>query len=374
MLKRNASARRAGENRATARFSLPLVAVWMIPLIVTVGAFLFSSIREESALHHELPRTVVLGSTTNSFPTPVDVTVSLSSDAHAVSRTSGMVTGVHLSPATDLIACADLYSVNDVKVRAQVGTSPLVGDVGPGQTGADVTRASQLLADCGLLRPDQVTEKYNASLRKGIDNWNRSAGLPADGVLRSEFTVYAAPGTRAEDILVRAGDSISAGDDTTTLAPEVRSIVISAASEATLAALGTEAVTLTFGTETLAVPSLTAVDDIPALLDILDRAVATGTAQKETSESTLKYTGGVAQLAGPRTFATVPNSAVFVAESGQACIFILGDGGDATALTVPEAIPDSASLGVTLIPETNAGERVLTNQRDATEAVRGECE
>lgn len=374
MLKLKITEQRAGESRAIARFSLPLVAVWCIPLLVTVGAFLFSSFREETTLSSDLPRTVTVGSTTNSFPTPVDVTVNLGGDAHIVSRTSGMITAVHVGPMTDLAPCADLYAVNDVMVRAQAGASPLVGDVRPGQSGADVTRASRLLADCGLLHPEQVTERYTASLRAGIDSWNRSAGLPTDGVLRSEFTVYAPPGARVEDVVVRPGDSITAGDDVIALTPEIRAVVISAANDATLTAFGTNAATLTFGSETIRVSSLATIDDIPALLAVADGAVAAGTAQKETSENTLKYTGGVAQMASPQTFATVPNSAVYIAESGHACIFIASKGRDVSAVTIPEAVPDSASLGATLIPQAHTGERVLTDHRDAAEAVRITCE
>lgn len=373
MLKRKTAPGRAGENRATARFSLPLVAVWVIPLMVTVGAFLFSEMREESVLNHDLPRVVTVGSTTNSSPTPVNVMVRLGAETHTVSRTSGIVTAVHVSPATALTPCMDLYSVNDVIVRAQVGAAPLVADVQPGQSGADVARTSQLLADCGVLSPQQVTDKYNGRLREGIDSWNRSVGLPTDGIFRSEFTTYIGPGARLDDVLVRAGVAVEPGDNTTVLAPEVRSVVIAPANDATLIALGSEPVTLTFGSESIEVPSVTSIDDATALLALLDGSVAAGTAQKELNDTTLVYSGGIAQLATPETFATVPNSAVYVAKSGHACVFTLVKGGDVSPVTIPDALPDSASLGVTLVPRSYAGDRMLRNYRDASDAARASC-
>lgn len=355
------------------KFSLPIVLVWAVPVLIAVACFVFSAVQESTTVLRPGPETVKAGSTSDEVPTPVTLTATRDSPVPLRSRTSGIVTSVSSAVSAQLEPGDNLMSVGDMRVRAQVGPSPIVSDVGPESNGADVERVSHLLAETTYLDSSEVTRAYTWELRKAIDKWNEDVGVPTDGVFRVSTTVFVPEDARPLDRLtVTIADQVTDGAEIGSFAAEVEAVSLAPATDAPLSRLAGIPVKLRFGEREFNLPELNGIAPDDDLLEFLSHAVAEGNAQQREMDQATAYEGGRLVLAEPRRYATVPTGSVYVGTSGTACVFTaLGDG-DYRAQPVPDARPLGAS-GTTAIGIGFAGDDVASSAVVLPESVLDSC-
>jgi peptidoglycan hydrolase-like protein with peptidoglycan-binding domain len=102
---------------------------------------------------------------------------------------SGVVTTVDLVPGEMVEAGRLLYTVALRPVVAAAGEIPSFRDLSNGSEGRDVRQIQELLVALGFLNaePDGV---FGASTRRAVQEWQRSIGIRADGVVRAGDIVF----------------------------------------------------------------------------------------------------------------------------------------------------------------------------------------
>lgn len=361
-----------------ARFLLPVVALWVVPVLVVGVAIPLALWRETAATEDMPPRIVVAGSIVNDGTTPVEVELASPTTTSMTSRFGGIVTAVYLQTGSQVGVGETLLAVSDVVLRAQVGPSPIVSDVDAYSQGADVQRVGMLLAQVGLFDANAVTDTYTWSLRQAIDAWNSEANLPEDGVFRVASTVFVGDGqSPLSAVLVRVGDNLSEGAPVAEFAQQISGVRFAPAAEGTLAGLASGPVVFETMGRTIELGGLTLTpDEVSEFSAFLRAAAADGLLQASATGDSETLLGGTLSLADPPESATVPNSALFIGDDGDLCIFKPDEGssqGSATPVPVPEALPLSGAAGLTAIDPKYVGDRIIANAGQVSMEARQRC-
>lgn len=367
-----------GERGGLLRFLLPVVAVWAVPVVIAAIAIPLSISRETAAITDAAPQYVEAGSIVDDGTTPVSVELVAPSSSDITARIGGIVTGVNLEPGSSIGPGQELLSVGDVLVRAQVALSPIVGDVDPYRTGADVRRVAELLAQVGLLDGAAVSDTYTWSLRQAINAWNAGANLPQDGVFRVASTIFLSESqTAVSEVLVRVGDSLGEGSAVAELVQHVSGVRFAPAADGTLTGLTDGPLVFAVADRTFDLAGLDpSGDELAAFTTFLTEATAAGLLRNSEADGTRTLLGGTLSRADPTRLATVPNAAVYVSDSGDVCVFRVGDGQSiaaAAAVPVPEAVPLSGAVGLTAIGAGHAGARFVADISQVPAEVLGRC-
>lgn len=97
-------------------------------------------------------------------------------------RAVGVVTGVNVSPGTEVTRGSVLYTVDLRPVVVAQGMVPAFRDLGSGVTGDDMRQLQQTLADLGFYR-GQVSGEAGALTTAAIKAWQKSLGMEQTGVV-----------------------------------------------------------------------------------------------------------------------------------------------------------------------------------------------
>jgi peptidoglycan hydrolase-like protein with peptidoglycan-binding domain len=101
----------------------------------------------------------------------------------ARSGSSGVVTSVEVAAGDDVVAGSVVYSVDLRPVTIGVGVVPMFRDLSLKAEGPDVAQVQTLLTELGFF-DGEVDGVFGRDLRDAVRDWQDSAGLPDDGVVR----------------------------------------------------------------------------------------------------------------------------------------------------------------------------------------------
>lgn len=350
-------------------FLLVPVLLWGMPVIAAVASFSISREQEHQVLHSDMPETAILGESSNDFESPLSLElIGSASDEFTVSA-DGLVTQVDLQPQATLESGSPVLSLDDRLIRAHVGASPLTDDVLSASTGPNVDRLRELLTASGHLSGDA------SELRGAIDAWNAEGGLPRDGVFRASSVIFVASANRnVEAVLIQVGDRLSMGDPVLSTVRPADDVRLSSDSGALPAGLRTGAVVISAGGDELVIPSLeSAQEKRIEISQFVTAAAASGALTESATDASRTYTGATVRLETPIAGATVANSAVYVAPSGDTCIFMREASTRAPFVARKLEEEVAFSTGVVIVTDDMVGREVNLQPQRLDEQVRAQC-
>lgn len=119
----------------------------------------------------------------------LSTTATWPSTAGGTNQAMGTVTSVDVTPGQEVGQGQRLYTVDLRPVVAAVGTVPSFRTLDRGAKGADVQQLQKMLVDLGHLKaaPDGT---FSSSTTSAVKRWQRSLGLPPDGVVPAGDIVF----------------------------------------------------------------------------------------------------------------------------------------------------------------------------------------
>lgn len=129
-------------------------------------------------------------------------------DATPLPGRSGVVTRLP-KPGDTIAAGQAVYEVDGKPVIALRGERPFWRELGPGVTnGPDVRQLEQALADFGFGRNLTVDDEFTGVTESAVKAWQKSIGVPVDGVLKmGDAVAISDPSIRVDSVTAKLGDS-----------------------------------------------------------------------------------------------------------------------------------------------------------------------
>lgn len=327
------------------------------------------------------PTTVVVGSRLNDHRTAVSLVVTFGTAPVARVSAPGTVTSVFVSAGASVGAGTPLIAVNDVPVLAFVGASPLFRDMSRYDEGADVKRLGTYMASLGFMSPDDVSDYYGSSLEDAVVAFQDHLGVDPDGTFRLSYVAYIPAGSfHVASVAVRPGDTVTSVTTVVEGERPVEAVQIAPISEGVvLSAFEGRALSLLVGSDVLDLPGLDLDSSSrQSVVEALRDAVASGAATNDQiDDSTERFSGGVLALSEGSPVGVVPSTAVFLAASGNHCVFsVTTDDGRASTFEARKAGDVAISLGEVgevSVDSALVGVSVLRDATAAPEDVQSTC-
>jgi len=108
----------------------------------------------------------------------------------ATGAASGTITSIAVADGSTVTAGDELYRVNLRPVVVAQGEVPAFRDLAQGDSGDDVAQLQEFLAATGYFT-GAVTGQFNNATRSAVQNWQRSLGVAANGVVSAGDLVFA---------------------------------------------------------------------------------------------------------------------------------------------------------------------------------------
>ena len=335
---------------------LPLAALWLAPVAVVAAALPLADAREEESVASRLPSTVVVGSRTTDHRTAVTAVVRLGPAAAVRTQAAGLLTALP-APTGRVRAGQRLFDVDGVPVLAFPADAPLFRPLRRGDRGDDVRALERFLVGRAGLPAAAVDEAFGARTTAAVRRLQDELGVAKDGVFRPSYVAYLPPAVDAVAIGdVAVGAPLAAGDVVLVGAPAALAVDFEPATEGrTLRALADAPLALRLGEQAVPLSGLSPRPaEAAAVHAALQAAAEDGRVERDEVEGQAheQYSGAVLARASEERRGVVPATAVHLAASGAACVFVpAGDGYDAVELASVDAavgelgaVPVDASL------------------------------
>lgn len=371
----------SGRPRSGIAFVLPLVALWVIPVLLFVTLVPFSQSMESTALAARAPVTVAVGSRLDAARQAVDVTAVTSASSQVKSATSGLVTAVKVAPNSPMVNGTPLIDVSGTTIRAYIEPSPLFRDLSVGAKGDDVSQLGSFLASLGLLPAASISSTYGRSLAAAASAYAKSIGVTPNGVFSAANVAWVpADSTSVGVVKVRVGDTVGAGDvliESAGVPTSVKFVVSGGGSQKPTVPTGT--LRLTSGSAHLDIESLSLTPaESSSVLGFLVAATTSGSvsatsqgSQGSQGSQTI-YSGAVLSVASPTRVGVVPSGSIYLTGSDVACVFVAQS---KTYRSIRLSAPDliRGELGSVAVPTTLIGSRVVRDPSALPPTVRATC-
>ena len=351
-------------------FLLPVIALWIIPVILFAVLVPVSGQLETESLGLAPIKLTVVGSRNNVTHQGVDVAFALPAAVTVKSNASGTVTAVKVSQGARIANGTPILSVDDVRVLAYTGAAPLFRDLGDGDHGADVQRLGSYLAALGLLSHRNVGRTFGYPMYSAVSALEKLEGATPDGHFSVSSVVYVEPGaTEVGSVDVGVGDQIERGTPLFEGLGAPASVRFSlSGSDDQMPTNDGRAQVITAGAKSSQLSGLV-LDKVARsdLLEFLLAGVVRGDIQKisATDGSGLTiFSGGVLSDADSQLIGTTPSSAVYVSTSGRACVFRrTAASAGVTSAYSPVRIPNpqivNGELAVVAVPAALVGTTIV---------------
>lgn len=135
------------------------------------------------------PATVTVSDMAVGTTIPVAVSAAWEEKPFGVGAASGVLTSLDVADGDTVEAGQELYTVDLRPVFAARGEVPAFRDLTQDTTGTDVAQLQQLLTDAGFFN-GPINGRYLSGTAAAVRAWQRSVGLPVDGVVRAGDLVF----------------------------------------------------------------------------------------------------------------------------------------------------------------------------------------
>lgn len=360
---------------SSAGFVLPLIAIWLLPIIAVIAFSGISRALENGALKPASITTVQIGSRINNSTTAVDVDVALNTAPVAKVGASGIVTALPAAAGSAVSNGVPLVEVNDRPILAFAEPSPLYRQLSMGSSGKDVTHLAEFLGSLNLLSASEKPSTYNRTVAKAVSAFQKRYGYAVDGTFDPAYVVWVpAELHTVHGLMVKLGDAINPGDPVIDGPGAASSINFKASSDGqTPVQLPPEVkMRLTIGGDHIDFVPPAEPADQKVMVAALESGVAGGTVSVTRTEHLLTYKGPTLSLADPPRVGTVPSSALYVSKSGAVCVFVKrASGYSPVAVQSPELL--FGELGTDAVSSTTVGQVAARSPRSLPEAVLARC-
>ena len=305
---------------------LPLIGLWLVPIVLFVALVPLASGAESRALSPAPVETVVVGSRLDAAKQPVDLHVTAPAPAQVKSAAAGLVTRVF------------------------------------------VTAAAPLTTD----------SSFNSTFAAAVSRLQKRSGVASDGVFHVSLVAWVPTGTTvAGAVKARVGDSVASGDvlvEGTRSPTAIAFTVTGSMGERPIMPVGPLQLSAGTGTVPLASQNLSAAE-LATVATFLAMQLAAGTLTTSPESGgagvTTTYAGALLSTAAPDTVGVVPSSAIHTAAGGS-CVFVRTDGRvRAVPLESPHLLV--GELGSVSITADLIGTRVVRNPSSLPTGLQASC-
>ncbi|HLS34197.1 MAG TPA: peptidoglycan-binding domain-containing protein [Brevibacterium sp.] len=356
---------------------VPLLALWLLPVVVAGVAVPLAGIREEGSVAAPLPSSVTVGSETTDYRTSVMVAVAMEPAGEVRSPVSGLVTSI-AEVDGPLVSGRELFTVDGVPVLVQHGTLPFHRALDLGDEGEDVEALERFLMDAGFLDGESADGTFGPRVREAVRGLQESLGVEPDGVFQPGYVAFVPESVGAlGEPLTAVGRTVALGDPVFATAQAPGAIRFTpAGASGSLAGLEDGPLTLSFGDLEIGVAGLDlAPEDIGDVFAGLEAAVASGAAQVMAGADgePTQYSGGVLRRTQSEVRGMVPGTSVHVSPTGEQCLFRQDGDGSWDAVPVPAAEPAMGILGAVYVDTTFVDMRVARDPLLLPDNVLEQC-
>lgn len=379
-------------------FVLPLVTVWLLPIVILATTAPLASTTEASNVAPQTPVLVVVGARLAPPDHPVTIQLAFARPTVVSSRRNGIVTAIDVKVGDTLHQGIDLLKIDGHPVLAFVAAAPLFRDLHRGDTGEDVRHLSEYLVSLRLLATSERSADFDSRIEAGVQRLERTRlGVTPTGRFSLGYVAFVPRGaSTVRSIGAQVGDDVLAGGPVVTVGGPPVSAVVLDSNDGKPLTVRPGALALTVGTSRLELSSLLVKPtQVAPLYRLITKGVSSGTmsvaspsagqqggagdgAGGDTSAaSTIEtYNGAAVVEANTQGAGTVPATAVFTTQSGASCIFVRSRAGgvasyEARALSSVDAVP--GQLGVVGVPPDLAGATVVRNPLSLRPHVLSRC-
>lgn len=325
--------------------SLAPFAAWAVAMAVLVAvAYLVPAIQRSLVLA-PLPYTVTVGSRESDMRQAVRAEFVLDSPEELVSRTSGVVSSVWISPGDAVKSGERIISVNGVQINAFGQDVPLYRPLSRGDRGTDVAALRRFLSEQGLLESSGETERFDWTVAEAVRKYQLRVGAPVDGVFLPEYVMFLPRGfTLADTVQVRVGDLISSGEVVASAPPSVvQARFLPGAEGDVINDFGSEPLVFSVDDRRVPLSSLEPTGD--ELLELQSLVTSMPRTQEQGQPVSSVILEGFLSLQEPRSFGVVPSGSIYLAQSGAKCLFVLRDGRASSGLAARETENAAIAFG-----------------------------
>lgn len=381
-LRRSRESLRSRSNKSGLVFALPLVVLWLTPLLGFAALFPTAQQVESETLRLADPVTSIVGARLDDSLQAVDITAQLPAPPKVLTRASGIVTSVEISPGAELHSGTPLMRVDGVLVLAYAGPAPFYRDLQRGAKGEDVDNLTQLLVSLGFLNPSSQGSQYNRAVSGAVEALQQSLGASVDGVFKLSYVAY----IPSDPLVVSTVDVLV--DDVVTSGDAILS-AITAPSSLAFAITGSPdkrptlppgPILLTIGDEGIELESLEiTIEQRTQIYAVLEAATGSGTAltvDRSEDGSRAVFSGAFLSAAQPVEVGVVPSSALFLAEDSTTCLFVDRSTSEKSAyeaILVNDSQLLVGELGQVTVPKALKGEIVVRNPLSLPQGTLNQC-
>ena len=345
----------AGRAADGARYLVPLLLVWGLPLLVLVwvspGGLERASLFPDDGEQRE----VVVGRRTEDGRQSVALELTWSGSRVVVwPDGEAVVTEVMLPRGRPLVDGDPLLAVDGVMVVAQSSGVPLWRDVELGMSGSDVDWVDELLVAAGLAADSTLDDAGRATAETGqsVRAWQQAAGVARpDGVFARQFTVFVGADAVVDEVMVALGDPLASGAELFATTPVLVGLEATLTGPAERHRLVRDvAVVVTIDGSDVELASLS----VSGLqLERIAERVPAGVELVEALP---------VRRAEPIAVGVVPSSAVVMSHTSAArCVVVVSSTGSREVVPIADDEIVAAEAGVAYVDEHLAGEQVVSN-------------
>lgn len=233
---------------------------WALALVVAAGvavwatSMLLSPDHSDSDPKQSTPPTFTAEIGEIGETTVVQANVVFQQGPSGMAGSSGTITSIVINPAQPIASGDVLFTVDLRPVVAIVGTTPAFRAMAAGTSGADVTQLQEFLDSLGHYS-GPVDGRAGAGTTAAIRAWQKSLGVPADGVVRYGDVLFL-PVLPVRGYVVdgmQVGSSVSPGQEVIATVQERPLVTVSAEGGGARFAPGMTARLTVSGTELIGV-------------------------------------------------------------------------------------------------------------------------
>lgn len=333
---------------------------------------------EQAAVQRADPTTVTVGSRSDDLRKSITAIVRFGPVSHIVTTASGTLTAIHVSQGDSISDCTPLIAIDDQDVLAMRGESPAYRDLRLGDKGRDVNAVAVFLADCGILSRSDVGSTYGRPMQDATKELQSRLGTRADGVFHPAYVAFIPQDTVGVDSTPQSvGSPVAVGSTILSVRTAPRAVEFQpTAVNGTLADLAGKSLTLAVGDRSIALRSLPVpTEDASTVYSFLTGAVGPGRTLSDDTSS-LAFDGAMLRLTQPRTWGTVPMTALYGSPAAKLCVFLAQDVGrtaNYAARDVTGAQPSIGEVGASLVPDDLVGAEVVRSPGSLPAQVLGQC-
>ena len=329
--------------KKTLYFVGPLVAIWLIPILIFAVVFPLAQREEARSVEKSEPVVTKVGSRLNDAVQAVDVAVDLQKPPDVKSRSTGTVTGVDIAVGDSVTPGRRLISVDGVGVLAYSGV-PFYRDLQFGDQGSDVANLTGFLVGLGVLPGQSTGTKFNSTVVKAVRGLQKTLGAPEDGIFRLGYIAYLPAASLTVGTLAAAvGDDIAGGSTIFVAqgAPVAAKFTLTGSTDPAVPTRGP--LLLEVGDKHVEIRSTTLSDsERESAYRLLETSATLGAITAEFDQTGLHviYSGALLTAARPAKVGVIPSSALYVTRAARACLFVVRKTGNGTTYrSIPAGDP-----------------------------------